>query len=134
MDRTWRPLVLAMILALAACMPRPNSATAAPDADARAPITLSERQADAIQAGLRKKLRHPDSARFGEIAGSANQDGEVIFICGWVDADFGAQSRRQPFTGILARTANVFLPIVLGGHPAGGRSFSSFCRDFGVVI
>jgi hypothetical protein len=134
MDRACLPIVLAMMLAVTACMPRPNAAAAASTVEATVPTSLSERQLDAIRAGVRKELRHPDGARFGEIAGAAKPDGGVIAVCGWVEADFGAQPRRQPFAGVLAGTANVFMPIVLGGHPEGGRSFSSFCQDFGVVM
>lgn len=67
-----------------------------------APMTLSSRQVEMVQAGVSDTLRDPSSAQFGPLVASASSDRGVT-VCGTVNAKnaFGGYAGRNNFIGIL---------------------------------
>ena len=83
---------------------------------------LSAETTAVTQVMIRKGLRDPENARFGEMIGGRNTQG-VLHVCGWVNAknSFGSD---VPFSGIvierpvgsLNKKAEAFVLMFLGDN------------------
>ena len=74
------------------------------------PITLTPAQFQAVQAGVRGRLKDPDSAQFGayKAVRSLDAKGDVprgsILVCGKVNAknSYGGYTGELPYGGVLS--------------------------------
>ena len=72
-----RTLIACSSLLLAAC--------ATSHMDPATPVQLSPAEVKAVQEGLRKDLKDPDSARVGPMIAGRNAKVEIK-VCGWINA------------------------------------------------
>jgi hypothetical protein len=102
---------------------------------------LSPEAIEIMQATIRRALKDPDSASFGDIIGGRNADG-VLNVCGWVNAknSFGGYTGMQPFMGfVMERPSGSpdkkpvgFVPLGIGAEDS-PRVFSS-CKAQGLAL
>lgn len=79
------------------------------------PQTLSASDIATIEQGVRKNLKDPNSAMFGQMKGAKDETG-MVQICGYVNAknSFGGYTGDAIFFGALADTksgSKAFIPI-----------------------
>lgn len=67
------------------------------------PVKLTDAEIAIIQAGVRPRLKDPESARFGAVRASKGPDG-TTYVCGMVNSknSFGGYAGETPFAGTLA--------------------------------
>jgi hypothetical protein len=125
---------LALGLALGGCMTTGEAPRSA--LERGVPIELSAAQIAAVKAGARKKLKDPDSARFGERMGAVKDEKGAITVCGFVNAknSYGGYTGEKPFTGLLSDKPLVFLPVAYGGTDADDYAVRKLCRDSGMQL
>lgn len=115
----------------------PPPAQPAPQLEALAPTTLSKKQAEAVRAGVRDKLKDPESARFGSMVAGKDSKG-FITVCGWVNAknSFGGYTGDQPYMGLLATGPKgaFFAPIAVSGTDIEQRSTMMVCGQQGLSL
>lgn len=95
---------------------------------------LSAAQARSVEAGLRKTLRNPRSARFSGIRAAKSQSG-VVTVCGYVSA-VGRDGRRagnKPFIGGFASNGT-FVPLAIGGPPDQEAAIRRTCASRGAAV
>ena len=93
----------------------------------RTPLTEAENRA--VEAGLRRVLKDPDSARFGEFIGGRNEQNALV-VCGYVNGrnSFGGMTGPEPFNGVF-QADNSFFVTGLG---SGGSSSQAIRMSCGV--
>lgn len=129
--------VLLACVFLSGCIPQGANVAITPAAEPPGvSMELTAAQRRAVEAGVLKSLKDPESARFGEIAAARTPDG-AIYVCGFVNArnSFGGYSGSSPFIGLLATVAQatIFTPAAIES----GRSASivlEMCREKGARI
>jgi hypothetical protein len=136
-------VVIAAAIALAACAQRqtysytPPPQPTAPKFEAYEPTQLSKKQMEAVRAGVRDKLRDPDSARFGGMVAGKDAKG-FITVCGWVNAKnaYGGYTGDQPYMGLLATgpKGTIFAPIGVGGDDIEQQSTMMVCQGHGLSL
>jgi hypothetical protein len=81
-------------------------------------VKLSKTELAAVYDGIRKTLKDPDSAQFGETLAVTLLPG-MWNVCGWVNAknSYGGYTGRQPFYGslVVGPKGSFFSPIAVGG-------------------
>jgi hypothetical protein len=102
---------------------------------------LSPEVIEVMQATIRRALKDPDGARFGDIIGGRDAAG-VLNVCGWVNAknSSGGYAGMQPFMGFVTerpvgssdRKAVGFVPLGIGAEDS-PRVFSS-CKAQGLAL
>lgn len=99
------------------------------------PVVLSPAEVRAVQAAARRKLKDPESARFGAIAASETASGGRFF-CGTVNArnGFGGYTGSTPFTGILVTGPTpIALVSQFGQSERDARIVIGICEGLGVI-
>jgi hypothetical protein len=83
------------------------------------PIKLDKTDIAAIQAGVRRALKDPDSARFGQMLAGNNSKNEIS-VCLMVNAknSYGGYTGEKPYLGLLFRDKK---PPVFAVVPDDGR-------------
>ena len=104
----------------------PEPATSSPKRERKPPsayqvVQLTDLEIKAVHAGVRKQLKDPDSARFGETFASRDAP-STTHVCGWVNAknSYGGYTGEKVYIGLLLppdakRNAWTFLPLTVGG-------------------
>lgn len=134
-------LAVACVLVLGACAQQqtysytPPPKPAAPQLEQLTPTALNKKQMEAVRAGVRDKLRDPESARFGSAVAGKDSKG-FITVCGWVNAKnaYGGYTGDQPYMGLLAAgpKGTFFAPIGVGGDDLEQQSTLMVCRRQGL--
>jgi hypothetical protein len=101
---------------------------------------LSAETVAVTQAMIRKGLRDPQSARFGEIIGGRNAQG-VLHVCGWVN-DKNSFGSAVPFSGIVIerplgspnKKAEAFVLIFIGDNVRDRFLTLSACKERGLAL
>jgi hypothetical protein len=88
-----------------------------------------------VDEGVRKGLKDPESARFGDIRAVKRQGGKIT-VCGFVNAknSFGGYTGMKPFAGSLSREPSAFLVIAYGGDRFDDMYVYSACRQLGLEL
>jgi len=89
---------------LAACNQHLSRAGGVPD-EILTPVEMTEAQRAAVQDGVKKALKDPESARFGVMRAGKDSKG-VTQVCGTVNArnGFGGYAGFSAFIGVLAKS------------------------------
>lgn len=100
------------------------------------PMMLSPAQIKIVQAGTKKGLKDPDSARFGDIFLASVDDKGVITVCGYVNAknSFGGYTGMEPFLGLLSNKPPVFIPVAFGGTDSETWAVNTQCAIHGLKL
>jgi len=119
--------VIACALVMAGCV--------APPVTPGVPMKLTEAQIKAVHEGVRKGLKDPESARFGDIS-AVNREGDKITVCGMANAknSFGGYTGMKPFVGFLSTSPLVFIATGYGGTETDTWVVTKTCRDFGIPM
>jgi hypothetical protein len=98
------------------------------------PIKLSEDQRQTVMRDVRRRLKDPESARFGRMSAS-NADG-VVTVCGWVNAknSYGGYTGMSPFNGVLSSKPKTFFLVGLGSSSSEHSAILEVCRQAGIVL
>jgi hypothetical protein len=88
-----------------------------------------------IEAGLRKGLKDPDSAKFG-FMNAARADSGLIAVCGWMNAknSFGGYVGEQPFYGSYVPEQHTAVLIVAGEGNSPSWLVQNQCIKNGTTI
>ncbi|MBS7696272.1 MULTISPECIES: hypothetical protein [unclassified Chelatococcus] len=128
--------VVAVTVALAAC----NTSNQAAQTNPRVPmhpITLNKAQIDAIQSAVKRDLKDPYSAHFGEIKATRGADGTVV-ACGFLNAknSFGAYTGMKPFAAGLIEASGKYLGSarLVGGDDFAVRYTTNYCHNEGIIL
>ena len=99
------------------------------------PLTLSSGQISKIQAGVRVRLKDPDSARFSRIVAGRMANGRVI-ACGQVNAknSFGGYTGMSPFVADLSDSTSAEVVGVEVLRDDFGGIVSGHCRKAGIEL
>jgi hypothetical protein len=100
------------------------------------PVKLNPQQQEAVIAGVRKWMKDPASATFGNMAATKTRRGGLV-VCGEVTGRnaAGIQPAMAPFIGMLTPSATspefVVVDIAAGGKPR--AELEALCRQSGAV-
>jgi hypothetical protein len=121
-------------LIVAGCAAGGGGSSLSPELIAVSPVNLTPAQIAIIQAGVRAKLKDPDSARFGIIRAGANASGQIM-VCGMINAknSYGGYSGMSPFMGDLSSTA-FKLDGMAGGDSEGSAMMLALCNRQGIAL
>ena len=103
-------------------------------------VTLSDEAIKAVKAGVRSRLRDPQSAIFGSmIAGVTPRSESLLNVCGWVNAKnpFGGYVGDKPFVGSLYFSGlghASFDGVFMGGSDRETRIVHIMCSDLGLRL
>lgn len=127
-------LLVPCMLAVSGCASSMQATTTA------RPVHLSQEQVKEVHEGVRKALKDPGSAQFGEM--SAVIDGGMITVCGFVNAknSFGGFTGQKRYIGMLADSTNAttkkrflaFSVAAMGGGQADDFAVNEVCRKAGI--
>lgn len=97
--------------------------------------SLSKAQVKAVEDGVKRKLRDPDSARFGRYAAAKRSDG-VIVVCGWVNSKngYGGYAGFGPYYGVLLDKPLGYEAKIVANGELGIIGVTRYCREDGVLI
>jgi hypothetical protein len=104
-------------------------------------VTLDQQQIAAIQEGVRRSLKDPESARFGQIIGGRDEKG-ILHACGWVNAknSYGGYTGEKPFVGILGeqdagkKRMMGFAVAGMGGDDTADLVAHQMCQKLGLPL
>lgn len=86
---------------------------------------------------MRRSLKDPDSARFGDVMAARAADGTTI-VCGYVNArnSFGGYVGMQPFSGVLGdlQGTPVFVAAGMGGSRSSTYAVRTYCAENGLSV
>jgi hypothetical protein len=105
-------------LLMAGCVSAPPTPAPTTTSTAAAPVTLSDADRAAIEAGTRASLQNaPADATFRTMTASRGSDG-VVTVCGYVNAkdSSGGNTGDKPFIGVM--TGAGFSVTGMGGADA----------------
>jgi hypothetical protein len=127
--------VCAVLALLSGCVPIERQQTLYPVQR----VELTPELTAAIQNGVRRGLKDPNSAMFGTIiAGQRVWQGQnEIVACGYVNSknSFGGYVGMQPFTGKLFPSTGQFQLVATGDEsPNAALMIGSSCRGAGLPI
>lgn len=129
-----RMIAMMSLIALAGCQTAagPGGSTGH-DFVAVAPVALSAPQRAAVQAGVKKALKDPESARFGRMVAGRDKAG-VLAVCGYVNAknSFGGYTGEKPFMGMFAGPKFEFAGM--GGTDIANQAVLIVCRRRGLEL
>jgi hypothetical protein len=101
------------------------------------PVTLTAQQQQIIRAETMKRLKDPESARFGKMSASQDKDGSLT-VCGFVNAKnaFGGYTGMSPFMGAFLRPPNggTFKVIEIASSDTDRQAVISVCGQAGVAL
>lgn len=110
------PILSVCAAALVGCTSTSSAPVSAPAAASTyVPVDLTSEWVSIVRAGLRSRLKDPQSAQFGIMRASVDSrgGGEILSVCGYVNArnSFGGYTGQQPFFGLLNKPT----PTARGG-------------------
>lgn len=96
-------------------------------------VYITATMARQIDAGVKRSLKDPDSAIFGETAAGLAPEGYHV-ICGWVNArnGFGGYTGQQMYYGLLQ--SGRFDVIDFASDSASGYAVNTQCRSAGLTL
>ena len=113
----------------------PSPSSPAASIKAGTPERLAARQQDAVRASVATWLKHPASARFGEMAAARKSNGAVT-VCGYVNGKNarGIYGGIAPFIGVLHGTPAKpdFVVVEIGSTVKDRAVVASLCRESGI--
>lgn len=131
-------LRLALVAVLAATVATSTAAVA---------HTLTAEQTAAIEAGVRDRLKDPDSARFKGLRAAAKPPKgpkatvSTYSVCGYVNArnSFGGYAGSAPFSGLLFapnqnRSSWLFVPMLVASSRDDAQIARDLCRKDGIAL
>jgi hypothetical protein len=121
-------------LVIVGCADSPSPETLRPQKEPPGtPIVLTAAQVKIIQAGVRRDLKDPDSAKFGNQVLAAKRINGDITACGTVNAknSYGGYVGESPFIATF-RDGKVIDTATASGRDA--KFVIELCRDAGVPI
>lgn len=97
------------------------------------PHTLTVADRAVIEAGVRSRLKDPDSAKFRGLVAGMPPDKSGIFVCGWVNAknSFGGYTGDRPFGGVFLNP-KTYAVIGLGETSAQITAVLQVCDKHGL--
>jgi hypothetical protein len=121
-------LAVAVAALISACTSTPPKPFAPPPGPARnSPVTLTDADRAAIQAGVRAALAGQGNPTFRTMIATAGADG-VVTVCGYVNKGSG----DKPYIGTLA--ASVFTMASVGGTDPEIIAVHTACGHKGIHI
>lgn len=107
---------------------------AAPQPETLKPVQLSARQRRALEAGLRRSLKDPESARFGAHRAGLSETG-LTTVCGLVNArnSFGGYTGDKPYMASITDKDAVVV-IGMGGTDIQTRAVLEVCGRYGLAL
>lgn len=125
-----KKIVIAGILMLSSC-------TGITQRDQTIPYTLSMGEISAVQNGIRRFLKDPASATFGNMMAAQRQPG-IVYVCGIVNSKnkAGAFTGGEPFAGVLKNTiaaGRTAFSFTLTAQGTARSNLNDMCRQNGVV-
>lgn len=121
-------------LLLAGCQ-----SAAMPPPPVTTPYTLNEAETNAVKEGVRRSLKDPTSALFGETFRASQKDPGVVYVCGVVNGknSFGGYAGDRPFLGLLATMKDgkisTFNVTSIGSDDISTSTVMDLCRHYGVI-
>ncbi len=102
------------------------------------PFKLSSGQQSAVRAGIRERLKDPDSAKFAAIS-AVKDDKGIVYVCGKVNAknSYGGYTGMSPFFGMLMggpKTKEFFAVIGIGSGGSDSAANAEMCRRHGIIL
>lgn len=89
-----------------------------------------------VVSAVRKRLKDPESARFGVMAAARKDGKEGVDVCGMVNArnSYGGYTGEQPFIGTMFidrpnGKPPIFIPLAIGGNKIAREATIKVCRD-----
>lgn len=127
-------LVICSALALVACAAPTPPAPPAPAVEPLPAATLSKEEIAAVQNGIKRKLKDPDSAKFGAMNAGRLTDRTVV--CGWVNAknSYGGYTGMEPYIGYIFFKPLNFEPQTIANGELGVTGVRRMCRDDGITL
>lgn len=100
------------------------------------PVTLTSAQVAAIESGVKAKLKDPNSAMFGRMAGALNPDDGLIYVCGYVNSrnSFGGYVGDTLFYGAMTTSPLYFAALHFGGNTDDHEIAVTLCTRHGVPL
>ena len=105
------------------------------------PLQLSAEQVKEVHEGVRKALKDPGSAQFGDLSAAIDDKG-LITICGYVNAknSYGGFTGHKRYIGMLADSTNAktkqrflaFSVAAMGGAAADDFAVNESCKRAGI--
>lgn len=125
---------LALSACVAACAPRYEDRQPAAPAVTFTPARLTQAQIEAVQASVRRVLRDPESARFGNMVAAQSSQGPLT-VCGWVNAKngFGGYTGDEPYFGYFTPDG-AFRASFVGGDSDQIERTMIICRSDGKYL
>lgn len=132
-----RLAALPVATVLAGCVPPPPASYPLPityTPSDTSPHKLTPEQVELIQKGVRKRLKDPDSARFGAVgAAQSNSAPGVFVVCGYVNSknSYGGYGGMSPFIGGIAPVGGEpgFVMTDLASNAGEARIAEDICRQ-----
>lgn len=124
--------VCAMVLGLSVAAASLGPAAAGPTKTQRVQLTADQRAM--VEAGVRKELKDPESARFGKMLAKPDT-GQMILVCGLVNArnSYGGYAGPGPYIGFLLEKG--FVVIGLGNaESSAGQANAIQCAKHGLPL
>jgi hypothetical protein len=129
-----------LCMSLTACASPPASVSDSPPAsELTTPTTLSKADEAAIREGVKRNLKDPDSARFGQMRAGTDAKGTTT-VCLMVNAknSYGGYTGEKPHIGLLFkdRKPPVFALVPGTADTARFRDevVSQMCADKGLAL
>lgn len=118
-------------VSLIGCAPQAIPSTFIPK-----PYVLSPAEKAAVVDGVRRSLKDPMSAMFGDVAAATREDG-FITVCGGINArnSFGGYVGMQPYFGLLSTEPVPFFSVAsMGGPGYATEATSMMCGAAGLKV
>ena len=102
---------------------------------AQSNASLSKAQIKAVEDGVKRKLRDPESARFGRYAAAKQSDGSIV-VCGWVNSKngYGGYAGFGPYYGVLFDKPLGYEAKTVANGELGITGVTRYCREDGVQL
>ena len=133
-------IAIGFCFALATCASPPASVSNSPPAsELTTPTTLSKADEAAIRAGVKRGLKDPDSARFGQMRAGIDAKGSTV-VCLMVNAknSYGGYTGEKPHMGLLFKdkTPPVFalVPWTSASLEHKDEVVAKMCADKGLAL
>lgn len=127
--REW-VLVVALGAGLAGCQ-----TAAETKLEVLTPTALTQQQVAALHDGVRRTLKDPGSAQFGEHRAGLNEKGGIV-ACGWVNAknSYGGYTGKQPYLALYLSDTGKFYAQSIGATEIRNTVILKTCADSGLPL
>lgn len=128
-------LSFGLVLLLCGCVAN-ASPPPSPSIEHGEPYTLDKNDTSAIEEGLRRSLKDPDSAKFGNMQAAKMSNG-IIGVCGLVNAknSFGGYTGMKPYIGFMQqKPKRLFATSAIGSDETSVMIVLRMCSQQGTPI